>query len=345
MGKDCFGFPEGLIDPGTSFSPMPFWFFNNDPKQERVQAELEHMHSKGIDGFVLHPRIGVPDAIPYLSEAFCEAVGRIVETGRSLGMKVILYDEGMYPSGSAGGFIVKEDPALASRGIRILEAGEPLDEGRDAVIAADLGGGQRLVYEFTRGTIRGIHFGEDDGEENAPPSADILNPKAVKRFIELTHERYYAHLSRYFGSVIIGIFTDEPNPLGRNAEHYRQWYPGLLEELEAAGGNPEDLRYLFAAGNPDEGKKTRLLYRSLLKAKLRKTYYQPLSEWCTAHGIGLMGHPESSDDVEEEFVFAVPGQDLIARRVVSLTGGLREFDSVQAHLAADLAAILKRPRN
>mgnify|MGYP007129640589 CR=1 FL=1 len=42
-----------------------------------------------------------------------------------------------------------------------------------------------------------------------------------------------------------------------------------------------------------------------------------------------MGHPEASDDVEEELYFHIPGQDLIMRRVSPESGGLREFDSVQ----------------
>ena len=67
------------------------------------------------------------------------------------------------------------------------------------------------------GTIRGVHFGEDDGEVNAPKSADLLCPKAVARFIELTHEAYYRIGAEFFGSTVIGFFTDEPSILGRNA--------------------------------------------------------------------------------------------------------------------------------
>ena len=59
----------------------------------------------------------------------------------------------------------------------------------------------------------------------------------------------------------------------------------------------------------------------------------------------LMGHPEASDDVEEELYFQIPGQDLIMRRVSPETGGLLEFDSVQARLCADIARHLGRRRN
>ncbi len=86
--------------------------------------------------------------------------------------------------------------------------------------------GTYLVYGFTGGTIRGIHFGEDDGEAGAPKSADILNPDAVEAFIRLTHDRYYEELKEYFGNTVIAFFTDEPCALGRNASAYREWVPG-----------------------------------------------------------------------------------------------------------------------
>lgn len=58
-----------------------------------------------------------------------------------------------------------------------------------------------------------------------------------------------------------------------------------------------------------------------------------------------MGHPEVSDDVEEELYFQIPRQDLIMRKVSPETGGLMEFDSVQAKLSGDIARHLGRRRN
>lgn len=39
----------------------------------------------------------------------------------------------------------------------------------------------------------------------------------VQKLIELTHEKYYAELSEYFGDTIIAFFTDESNILRLNA--------------------------------------------------------------------------------------------------------------------------------
>ena len=275
-----------------------------------------------------------------------------------LGMKVVLYDEGMYPSGSAHGMVVEANPEFASKGIIILDehkAQEKLAAEENAQVIAELSGGRKLVYGFAGGTIRGIHFGEDDGEPGAPKAADILNPDAVDEFIRLTHDRYYAELKEYFGNTVIAFFTDEPSAMGRGTGRYRAWAKGMERELEEAGGRVEELEALFVntgrtvAGRSDieetEENTTVRLYHKMIKRKLREIFYARLSNWCEAHGIALIGHPAESNDIEEELYFHIPGQDLIMRRVSPETGGLREFDSVQAKLAADIARHLGRRRN
>ncbi len=349
---------EEMLHPGMEFTPIPFWFFNDTFEEDKVRRQLADYVEKGVNAFVLHPRIGVPGKMPYLSEAYFEAVRFIVKTASELHMQVVLYDEGMYPSGSAAGGVVEADPEYASKGIILLSgesAAEKLASEPSAQVITTLADGRQIVYGFTHGTIRGIHFGEDDGEPGAPKSADILNPAAVEEFIRLTHDRYYEELEEYFGNTVIAFFTDEPCALGRNAGHYREWTRGLEQELVAAGGRLEELEGLFegstdprvaaARGEKATDNFTVALYKRLIKGKLRETFYARLSDWCQDHGIALIGHPAESDDIEEALYFQIPGQDLIMRRVAPETGGLLEFDSVQAKLSADIARHLGRRRN
>lgn len=346
-----------LMEPEQEYSPIPFWFYNDAFDEEKVRKQLADYVEKGVNGFVLHPRIGVPEDMPYLSDRYFEAVRFIVKTADSLGMKVVLYDEGMYPSGSAHGMVVAADPEYASKGIILLDseaAEEKLAKEPSAQVIVELAQGRKIVYGFTGGTIRGIHFGEDDGEAGAPASADILNPDAVDEFIRLTHDKYYENLKEYFGNTVFAFFTDEPCALGRNAGGYREWCRGLEEEILASGGRLEELEGLFIKTGVVAGREdlvstvenpTVILYHRLIKKKLRDIFYARLSGWCENHGIALMGHPAESNDIEEELFFHIPGQDLIMRRVAPETGGLREFDSVQAKLSADIARHLGRRRN
>lgn len=327
---------ENLEYPPMEFTPIPFWFYNDAPDKEKIKKQFTDYVEKGVNGIVLHPRIGIPKSLEYLSEEYFRVVKYIVETAAELNMKVVLYDEGMYPSGSAHGQVVAANSSFASKGVRLLE--EKPEQGE---IITQFPDGKYLVYDYTQGTIRGIHFGEDDGEVGAPASADILNPEAVECFIHLTHDRYYDALSEYFGNTIIAFFTDEPCALGRNAGQFREWLPGLEKEIMAAGGRLEDLEAIFNQNKNN----TTVIYHKLIKKHLRENFYAKFSCWCEEHGISLMGHPEASDDVEEELYFHIPGQDLIMRRVSPESGGLREFDSVQAELSADIARLLGRRRN
>jgi hypothetical protein len=324
-----------LNNPDREFSMIPFWFLNGDLDDDEIKRQLNDFCKHGVYGVVLHPRIGLPDRIGYLSETFFHYIRTAVEEAARLDMKIVLYDEGMYPSGSACGQVVCGHPELASRGIALVDS----PNAQDIVLAKT--DGKYLVERASNGTIRGIHFGEDDGEPNAPKSADILNPVAVDRFLELTHEAYYREFSDYFGNTIIGFFTDEPSILGRNAEYMFPWTRGFADEFVQNGGSLEKLAGLF---KNEENPSTKL-YHEMILEKESNIYYKKLSNWCENHGISLMGHPHQSDDIEVEKWFHVPGQDLVLRWVAPEKGALYGIDSTMGHCSADAALLAGRRRN
>ena len=149
---------QDLANPPREFTPVPFWFLNDDLSHAEIRRQLRAFRDHGVYGVVPHPRMGLSDRIAYLSPTFFSYIRTVVETAADLGMQVILYDEGMYPSGSAGGLIVRENPDLASRGLGLTRTPEPGDR-----VLAETDNGF-LVERFSGGTIRGVHFGEDDGE-------------------------------------------------------------------------------------------------------------------------------------------------------------------------------------
>ena len=140
--KDLLG---QLRNPPREFTPVPFWFFNDTFDRERISAQLEDYVEKGVNALVLHPRIGIPEDMPYLSDAYFEMVRFVVEKASRLDMKIVLYDEGMYPSGSAHGMVAAADPSYRAKGITITR--EP---GPDPVIAR-LSGGR---YQIGRASCR-----------------------------------------------------------------------------------------------------------------------------------------------------------------------------------------------
>lgn len=326
---------QQLTRPPREFTPIPFWFLNGDLTAAEMRRQLADFAAHGVYGVVLHPRMGLPDRIAYLSDTYFFYIRTAVETAAELGMKIVLYDEGMYPSGSACGQVVQDHPELASEGIALTETVLPGDE----FLAQTQNGA--LVVRKSGGTMRGLHWGEDDGEPNAPRTADILNPVAVKRFLELTHEAYYRRLKDHFGKTIVGFFTDEPSILGRNTEGMFPWTHNFAQLFEQAGGRLQELGALFSGR---ENADTQLYHRMILQRE-GEVYYGSLSRWCTAHGIGLMGHPHQSDDIEVEKYFAVPGQDLVLRWLAPEKDGLAGMDSTMGKCSADAARLMGRRRN
>lgn len=326
---------DSLKNPSKEFSPIPFWFLNDRLDRTELKRQLEDFNEKGVNGVVLHPRIGLPEDFVYLSEEYFEIIHFIVESAAELDMKIVLYDEAMYPSGSAHGLVVKSNPEFSSVGITLT------DNPSDGNVIVKLSGGKYIVSKKCGGTIRGIHFGEDDGENNAPPSADILNGDAVDKFIELTHEQYYKHLSKFFGNTVIGFFTDEPCILGRCAGRYFEWTNGLENDITSAGGELSELEGLFE----NKPNTTTELYKNIVRQRLNNVYYKKLSDWCGAHNIALMGHPKESDDIDEEMYFHIAGQDLVFRWVSPEKGSVDGVHSVQAKCTSDAARHMKKRRN
>lgn len=324
-----------LQNPPKEFTAIPFWFLNGDLTDAELRRQLADFAAHGIYGVVLHPRMGLSPDITYLGERYFAHIRTAVQTAAALDMKIVLYDEGMYPSGSACGLVVKDHPELASEGLALVETVLHGDE----VLAETANGA--LVVRKSGGTMRGLHWGEDDGEKNAPKTADILNPAAVSRFMELTHEAYYRELKAYFGTTIIGFFTDEPSILGRNVSGMFPWTHGFAEIFRRAGGKAANLAALFEGRENDDTR----LYHKLLLQREGEVYYGTLSRWCKAHGIGLMGHPHQSDDIEVEKYFAVPGQDLVLRWLAPEKDGLAGMDSTMGKCSADAARLMHRRRN
>ncbi|MBQ7032307.1 MAG: hypothetical protein IJN25_01390 [Clostridia bacterium] len=338
---------NSFLTPDAEYTLYPFWFWNDAFSFEEIDRQILDFKSKGVDGFIIHPRIGVPENIPYLSDTFMEFVRHAVETAAKEGMHVILYDEAMYPSGSCHGMVVAENPAYASRGLRMEEGDVSPADGEELVASVTLGDKKYTFLEgFTDGRIRGIHFGEDDGEPGAPASTDLLNPEAVSTYIRLTHDRYYEVVGEYFGNTIIAMFTDEPSIMGR--EHkpgMKPWTHGFLDYYINSGGSYEDLPHFWLDIDETSSEK-RKKYRRTYTTLLGEVYFKTISEWCRDHAIALAGHPGASDEITLLQYFHIPGQDLIFRRVAPENGSAIEgIESVQAKCSSDAARHSGRRRN
>lgn len=347
---------KDFINPPREFSVMPFWFWNDTLKDEEIVRQIADFEAHGVYGFVIHPRIGLPENIKWLSPEMIHAMDVAISEASRRKMYVILYDEGMYPSGSSSGQVVARNPEHAARGfakIDLKDGEEPsLSAGMKLVSIINRPDGSRLaiIEQPSQGIIRGLHYiNESKGplKEESPPAGDILNPAAVASFIDLVYERYAIEFGKYFGTTIIGIFTDEPSPLGRNST--RGVIPGnanLLTQInKILGYNFKPfLADLWYNDMPDS-RIHRIDYYRAINLCLDEIFYKRLGNWCMDHGISLMGHPSGSMDIGTERYFQIPGQDLVWRYVEPGPKALDGEHSTMAKCASSAMLHLGLRRN
>jgi hypothetical protein len=348
--------PKGFTDPPREFSIMPFWFWNDTLKEEEIIRQISDFEDHGVYGFVIHPRIGLPGNIKWLSPEMIHAMNVAIGEAARRKMYVILYDEGMYPSGSSSGQVVARNPDHAARGFAKidLKPGEVLQlpAGKKLVTIIDRPGGDRvaIVDQPSGGNIRGLHYlneGAGQPKEESPAAGDILNPDAVTSFMELVYDRYAKEFGSYFGTTILGIFTDEPSPLGRGTA--RGIVPGnvsLLPQIKQILGYDITpfLADLWYNDNIDS-KKHRTDYNNAINICLEENYYKRLGNWCKEHRISLMGHPAGSMDIGAERYFQIPGQDLVWRYVEPGPKALEGQHSTMAKCASSAMLHLGLRRN
>lgn len=373
--------PAGWLKPPAEFSQAPFWFWNDDLSEAELLRQMDDFRAHGVYGFVIHPRAGLPRSIGWMSDRMIELMRFTIERAAKLDMWVILYDEGMYPSGSSSGQVVAENPAYRTRGlvcidldeakpgtevqgVRIDDQGEPdlADDQTLVALTTRKTNGHRLAVvdraaREGRSTIRGLHFMQDDPPrranhrevpENQPPGADILNPEAVACFIKHVYQRFYDEFSPHFGKTVQAIFTDEPSLLARSAE--RGMIPGttgILAHINAFLGYDftEHLPTLWYEDEPEADLRRRD-YNRAVQARLEETFYRQISDWCSAHGIALTGHPMGPGDIGHLRHFHIPGQDIVWRYIEPAKPSAVEGDqSTQGKCASSAMIHLKRRRN
>jgi len=226
------------------------------------------------------------------SEPAWKALVAGVEDCRRLGMIVWIYDEAGYPSGAAGGLVLKEHPEYEAQEMA-YDVSQP-----DPFVL-------RAAYEFTHAS---------NNYYAARRYINLIDDRAVRSFVEKTHQAYRDWLGTGIGTVVKAFFTDEPSlitvNLGQIPESARKnvpvedpinpnvkalpavpWVYDLPQRFHERYG--EDLlavrRSLFT-GETEADRKTRRQYWSLIAELLADRYYGTIRKWCAGADVLSSGH-------------------------------------------------------
>ena len=260
-----------------------------------AKAGMQYYKDRGLGGVVCN--VAFRDYLR--SEENWKTLTRGIEACRQLGMVVWLYDEEGYPSGAAGGLVLKENPALEAQAL-VFDASRP-----DPFVV-------RPAYEHTHAS---------NNYHAARRYINLIDDRAVRSFIAKTHEAYWRRLQPYFGSTIQAMFTDEPSLIAVNLgplpesvrktvrvvdpldpsvpplpsvpwcydlpQRYRQRYG---EDLSAAR------RSLFG-GDSAADRKVRRQFWALIADLAAERYFGAIEDWCARHKIASSGHSLWEEEV------------------------------------------------
>ena len=329
-------------NPPAGMRGAPFWAWNCDLEREELMRQIPYFREMGFGGFHIHVRSGL--STPYMGEEYRNLISDCVDEAEKQGLIPRLYDEDRWPSGFAGGLVVKAHPEYRRRWLRVAK--EPLadahmDIGRYTVSRnpdGTLAAYRRLSPdEPAAGEVwfAQIQTEADSERYNNSAYVDNLNPEAVRTFLQMTHEKLKERLGDRFGTVAPSIFTDEPQ-LGRecavrNAEQAPEvrlvWTDDFADTLFASSGvRIEDvlpeLIWDLPGGAPS---RVRWLYYDHIAERFASAYSDQIGAWCERNGIDFTGHTCSESPLRmqawttgEAMRFyrnmTVPGMDMLCGR-------------------------------
>lgn len=312
--------------PTSRYRGAPFWAWNTKLEKEIVLEQIDQFPAMGMGGFQIHTRVGLDTE--YLGTEYMEIVKLCVAKAKEQGLLCWLYDEDRWPSGYGGG-LVTENHEFRSRYLVITPVkqgeGDLKPSSFDSCAAATSNGKGRFLAAFyvkldADGFLESYHRCEEYAEEqpgskkwyayleiaqdspwfNNQAYVDTLNKKSIKRFIEVTHEKYYQAVGEEFGKTIPAIFTDEPQFPHKQFLGYAHSEQDVIlpftDDFEDTFRNEyhvsllahlPELLWEYSNGRASE---IRYRYHNHLAERFAEAFADQIGEWCEEHGIMLCGH-------------------------------------------------------
>ncbi len=312
--------------PGARYRDTPFWAWNCKLELDQLRRQIDVFRQMGMGGFHMHARTGL--GTPYLGPDFMKAVRGCVDYAKENEMLAWLYDEDRWPSGSAGG-IVTRDPSL--RGRHLVLTAVPRTEPADASLDDSgkllacysvrfdendcLAGYRRIGEDEPAGDGAGKFYlyrmvRENDSWFNDEAYVDTLNPAAIRKFVEVTHEAYFRAVGGEFDKTVPAIFTDEPQFSRKTALLFARENRDVV--LPYTDDFPASYRAAYGADffetlpeivwELPDGKfsQARYRYHDHVAERFAAAFADTIGEWCKAHNLRSSGHLMEEPTLESQ---------------------------------------------
>ncbi len=117
-------FAEEFTSLPQDFGPVPWWMWTGKMRKPEMLKQMKDMKEKGIAEFFIFAVYGL-EYPHFLQESWWDYIKFTLEHCRNLGMKAWIYDELNWPSGTAGGYMVKEYPEYRSWNMSVKQVSIP----------------------------------------------------------------------------------------------------------------------------------------------------------------------------------------------------------------------------
>ena len=283
-------------DPDKSFRSAPLWVWNTKVTHADIDRMLQELKDQGFGGAFVHPRPGL--ITDYLSDEWFDLYRYSVETGKKLGLDIWIYDENSYPSGFAGGHVPAQMPESYNQGqgLNYTKVEVLPDNAQDYFfclkkegesfkdITASLNNykeqkGEYYLYNKT-------YYGRSDWH-GGYSYVDLLYPGVTEKFMEVTMSGYEKTFGEELGTVIKGIFTDEPNVSSPGGI---RWTPDFFDVFKKQWGY--DLKNFLPLLVEETGnwKEVRHNYMETLTQLFIDRWAKPWFNYCEQKNLLWTGH-------------------------------------------------------
>jgi hypothetical protein len=308
-----------FLNPEEKYRGTDLWMLNDRLEDHELARQMDEMKKAGCGAFIARTFIGLISDYP--GEDYLDRMTAIITKAKETGQKVFL-QAGYMPGGVA-----------------------------------------HLPEEFTHTVLKEINardYCEKDGQVIAEHSGikycispkenclDLLNPKAMKYYMQIAYTDIWDRFKDEFGKTIVSVWVDEPH---FNPPHL-PWTAELPELFEKTWGYKieDKIQSLFC--HTDDYGSIRYHYWRVVLMLLKNAYFEEVSRWCREHNLKFSGHLMGEDALKMQIGFTcsimplykymdIPGIDFLTADTTwahGLTAGIDNCRSVMTPLQCTGAA-------
>ncbi len=150
-----------------------------------------------------------------------------------------------------------------------------------------------VVYKMNTTRNRGPH----------PEYINMIDESSVRVLIDEVYENHYKHYKDYFGNVIAGFFSDEPelgnghmfdmsNVVGTGFDMDFPWSEELEMKLKEVYQDDfaTKLPLIWEQDENEENAMCRVQFMNELTRLVEKNFSYQIGDWCRTHGVEYIGH-------------------------------------------------------